>query len=168
MTGCARLSDRMISVAHGGQKWTAEERGHLTECPDCGAEWRLVRLVAELGPPAPVRSVEGVVGSVLARVREERRGSVTLRRSGWGRVALALAAAVLLAVALWRPLDRPGRSAPEPASFASELDGLSADELAVVLRAYPEAIDVVMPDGAAGLSDLSSDELETVLNSFEG
>jgi len=53
-------------------------------------------------------------------------------------------------------------------NFASELDGLDADELAIVLEAYPEPLGAVMPNGAVGMSDLDSEELQAVLNSFEG
>jgi len=164
VNGCTRLSDRMVEVAHGRAEWAAAESKHLEQCADCAAEWRVVRATAGLGGAIEVDGAR-IADGVVARLRAAPPAPIASRRRWLARVA-ALAAAAVLAVTVWRAVPRAG---PEPTpNFASELDGLDSDELAVVLKAYPEPLGAVMPDGAVGMSDLDSEELQAVLNSFEG
>ncbi|MEZ4587791.1 MAG: hypothetical protein R2909_15495 [Gemmatimonadales bacterium] len=165
MNGCTALSDRMIDVAHGRAEWTAVESAHLVDCADCAAEWRLVRAGATLGGSVRIDE-RAIAGRVASRLRAAPPVPLASRRRRWVASALGLAAAVLLSVAVWRTVPRS--PAAEPVRFASELDGLDADQLAIVLEAYPEPLGAVMPDGAVGMSDLDADELEAVLDSFEG
>ncbi|MGE0556510.1 MAG: hypothetical protein AB7R55_24050 [Gemmatimonadales bacterium] len=165
MNECTALSDRMIEVAHGRSRWTAAESAHLERCADCGAEWQLVRATAALG--GSIRLDERAIAeSVVARLRAVPPVSLASRRRRRVAPAIGLAAAVLLAVAVWRVVPRS--PAAESTNFATELDGLDADELAIVLEAYPEPLGAVMPDGVVGMSDLDPEELEAVLDSFEG
>lgn len=161
------LLDRMPEVAAGRGSWTPEEARHLDQCADCAAAWRLVTATRRLG-----ESIEAgydptaAAATVAARLR-------AARRPVWGRprtlVVLAAAAALVL-VALPRfdapPAELPGVT--EEAMFLSELDSLTATELAVIAdEMVPPLSEVANPEPAS-LFDLDSIQLERVLHSLEG
>lgn len=173
MTGCTRLSDRMLDIRMGAE-WTSAERAHLAECPDCAAEWRLIQAAAALGARLRLPDSERIAGAVLDRLAREpaaEPGTAGLagpgRRLGvwWAGGLVAAALMLAVALALWpsRPAD-PGRQLV----VLSELEDLSAGELEGLLGELPSADQVAMPSGAMGMSDLSAAELERVLAAWEG
>ena len=175
MSDCGWLSDRMPAVALGHAHWTQQEVQHLTLCGGCQLEWNLVRAANRLGMAAAGRiDPAALAGPVLRRVERERRLE---RRRGraWTLGGLAAAAAVLLAI--WTgALPAPGSSGTPEASVAArqleiplpELESLQPAELDSVLQTMDDA----SPGGTNGedpeLTDLNSEELERVLNSWEG
>jgi hypothetical protein len=177
MIECTELSDRMIEVLHRGKPWTDRESAHLAACTDCAAEWLVVSRAAKLGASVPAVDSAAVATAVRSRLANATRPAETrvLRRPrfvGWG-IGVAAAAAVILAVARGRHPDRrpPVAVATLPATgpaatpLLTELDELSAPELEVVLKDW-------QPDPAAsvgpGMGDLTPDELERLLRSWEG
>ncbi len=176
MTACEQLSERMPMVAARRGEWTIDEAAHLASCPDCTAEWRLVGRVRRLGDGLPPVDP----ASIALRVRERMTaaGASTQvipirsprRTVYWG---LAIAAAAVLAVALprWRSVDPANPTADRTTVVAgqvlSELDDLSAQELAALLREFPSAPGVEKSE-PGGTEDLNLEELERVLRSWEG
>ena len=175
MSDCERLSDRMPVVALGQAGWTPDESRPLTECGSWRREWELGQLASRLGDDAglsldPAATAAGVLRR-LDREREDGR----LRRRAWGFAGLAAAAAVVAAI--WTGGLQGGPSKVQPAGTAvagrlsiplPELDSLEPAELDSVLQTMDEP----MVSGSTGddpaLSDLNNDELERVLNSWEG
>jgi hypothetical protein len=171
MIECTRLSDQMPAVALGRTDWTEEEIRHLTDCESCRAEWELVQAASTIGEG--IGEVSGraeMAQAVLLRLAAHR---TTRRRSAWSVAALATAAGV--AALIWsgsapiRP--RSPVKAPQVAGLLiplPELDSLPAAELDSVLQTMDES-------GANGsgldtpdLGELNTDELETVLDYWEG
>jgi len=174
MTMCDRLSERMVAVARGESSWTEEEAAHVASCRDCGSEWRVVSAAAAVGARLP----ELNIARISARVRERLAEPATsiesgLRARGRGRwtnwaIGLAAAAMLVLAVRLTRKPPTPVPPiAVESALVLSELDELSASELEEVLTELDGSGGVPGADGS-GLGDLTADELERVLRSWEG
>ncbi len=169
MTSCELLSNRMVAVAAGLDAWTDEESRHLSVCADCGAEWRLVRQGRELGARLPTLDLDRVAGGVRARLaagpagQDARVVPIGSRRRGFRwLVGLATAAAVILAA--WYANIRTEPAGESGAALVlTELEGLTSSELEMVLTGL-EAPSV--PDGGR-LGDLSADELEQVLRSWE-
>jgi len=175
MSDCELLSDRMPVVALGQAGWTPEEIRHLNECEPCRQEWELVQLASRLGEGAglsldPAATAAGVLRR-LNRDREDGR----LRRRAWSFAGLAAAAALVAAIWSGGLQGRPGEFLPEGTAVAGrlsiplpELDSLEPAELDSVLQTMDEP----MVSGSTGddpaLSDLNNDELERVLNSWEG
>jgi hypothetical protein len=174
MTDCGWLSDRIPAVAVGRAQWTPEEVRHLNGCRMCQQEWELMRVAGRLGDSAGVSfDSPAMASSVLHRLRRERE--VRRRRRTWSFTGLAAAATI--AAAVWtRGIERgtthPPRSGPVVAAGLviplPELESLQAAELDSVLQTMDEpsvsGADVDEP----GLGDLNSDELESVLDSWEG
>ncbi len=178
MTGCDQLSERMPIVAAGRSTWSADEVAHLTICPDCTAELRLVGRVRQLGDRLPT----GDPAAITLKIRERMAGGGAAakviplrsrrRMTYWG-LALAAAAAAVLAVAVprWRSADpansATGRTTIVAGQVLSELDDLSAPELEALLREFstPPGFGKSEP---AGTGDLNAEELERVLRSWEG
>jgi hypothetical protein len=172
MSECIELSDRMPAVIVGRQEWSPEERRHLGECASCRAEWELVQAANRLGEKISWRIDEGRVSQVvmarLASVQAARR-----QRRAWSAAGLAAAAAIAGLIWTGSGVDRTQRN-PVPSAVAAlqiplpELDSLQPAELDSVLQAIDEA-------GARGstldspdLGELDNDELETVLDYWEG
>lgn len=174
MTGCTRLSDRMVAVLHGGESWTADEQGHLVACGDCAAEWRLVRAAAGFGASVSVVDPDQVAARVSARLvaaAAEGKGRIPLAVTGRVSrlvIALAAAAAILLAVQITRSGRPSGPVSVTGSSVLQELDDLSITELETVLDVFGGANGPTMPADAPPLGDLNSDELERILRSWEG
>ena len=176
MTGCGWLSDRIPAVVLGRTEWTPQEMQHLQECPACQHEWEVVRAASRLGGSQDAMiDTEAVSTLVLQRLQEEPRRT-SLRRRIWAVSGLAAAAAIT--VAIWT--GSAGNSAPtspENGSLAAaqleiplpELESLHAAELDTVLRGMDEPNNLRDPgDDEPELSDLNSDELERVLDTWEG
>jgi hypothetical protein len=171
MSDCVRLSDRMPDVAQGRIEWTPTEVSHLSGCPDCRREWHLVRAASRLGQGLfPRLDSEKMSRSLLQRLESGRVARA--RRRLWSLAGLAAAAG--LAAVLWggnpEPVTQPlpevgavGLEIPLP-----ELEELQAAELDSVLRHIddPPAAGPAPENGE--LSDLNSEELETVLDFWEG
>jgi hypothetical protein len=171
MTACTRLSDRMPLVALGRLNWTLEEDRHLRECADCHAEWEVVWSGAHLGnsPAASVNS-SGVTLAVLERLEHDTRR----RRRAWKYAGLGVAAA-LVGMFWSRPPGHPPATAPAQGVTSAalqiplpELDGLQPEELDSVLQAIdagdlePSALNGPNP------GDVESEDLESVLDYWEG
>jgi hypothetical protein len=171
MSECIRLSDRMPAVAQGQAEWTAEELHHLNGCESCRHEWELLRITRRLGDGVlPAFDADATTVALLQRLG--RRKESPRRRRAWSLAGLAAAAAI--AVLLW-PEQRATPPVVEPGPLVAglqiplpELDGLQPAELDSVLRSMDEPA----TDGAAlegpDLGDLDSEELETVLDFWEG
>jgi predicted anti-sigma-YlaC factor YlaD len=174
MSDCERLSDRMPAVALGQAGWTADEIRHLNECESCRREWELVQLAGRLGEDAGLSlDPAATAAAVLRRVESERREG-RLRRRAWSFAGLAAAAAV--AAAIWTgglqggPSNVPPVGTEVAGRFSiplPELDSLEPAELDSVLQTMDEPI-VSGSTAEDPLGDLNDDELERVLNSWEG
>ena len=166
MTTCERLSDRMPLVALERERWTPEEEGHFAACPDCRAEWALLRATGRLGEGAPrVAAEPDLTASLLRRLAESPAERPARRAAPW---ALGLAAAAGIALAIWTGL--PGGKtapAPPPDSVAAAADQLGAAELDSLLQDDDPVAGWTMLD-MPGLGDLDEDELEQVLRTWEG
>jgi hypothetical protein len=171
MSECTWLSDRMPAVAQGQAEWTSDELHHLNGCESCRREWELVRIAGRLGDGVlPAFDADATTAALLQRLG--RRKEAPRRRRAWTLAGLASAAAI--AVLLW-PEKRETPPVAQPAPLVAglqiplpELDGLQPAELDSVLRSMdePAAGDAALesPD----LGDLDSEELETVLDIWEG
>jgi hypothetical protein len=172
MSDCMWLSDRMPVVALGQAEWTLDETRHLAQCPSCLEEWELVRWANRLGEGLLLSQEPAVMArSVLGRLkREETRA----RARGWSWVAVAAAVAFL--AALWmNPLTGPS-APPEIGSTTVAGAGFPLAELESLQPAELDSVLQTMDEPAAGgstvedpdLADLTSDELQRVLDSWEG
>jgi hypothetical protein len=173
MSDCSWLSDRMPAVAVGRAEWSAEETRHLSGCQSCQREWELILLSSRLGQEVAARldvgSATKNVVQRLARTRHEDR----LRRQSWSFAGLATAAAIAAVVWTGRPITRPVPPSAGPVVTASlliprpELDNLDPAELNTVLQTIDEPL-VGGPIDAPGARALDDDDLEGVLNIWEG
>jgi hypothetical protein len=173
MSDCEWLSDRMPVVALGRAEWTPDETRHLDECTSCRREWELVQLATTLGKDAGL-SLEpaAIAGRVLQRLQQEREVG-RLRRRAWSFAGLAAAAALIAAI--WTGGIQGGTSKPAALGTAvagrltiplPELESLEPAELDSVLQTMDEPGGSTADDPALG--DLNNDELERVLNTWEG
>lgn len=164
MTTCERLSDRMPLVALGRERWTSEEEAHLAACPDCRAEWALVKAAGTLGRGAPpMADRPELAAAVLRRVAESRAAHSTRRVVPW---AVGLAAAAGVAIAVWTGLA-PGERVPAPIDSVAAVDRLGAAELDSLLQDDEPVAGWSMLE-MPGLGDLDEEELEQVLRTWEG
>jgi hypothetical protein len=165
----------MPAVVLGHAQWTQQETQHLTLCGACQLEWKLVCAANRLGKAAAERlEPTALTGSVLGRVERDRK--LQRRRiKTWTFGGLAAAAALLGAI--WTgELPRPGGpDVPEVSVVARqleiplpELENLHPAELDSVLQTMDEAAARNANGEDLELSDLNSEELERVLNSWEG
>jgi hypothetical protein len=176
MTDCGWLSDRIPAVVLGRAEWTADEMRHLQGCHVCQQEWEVVRAASRLGQHREAGiDTEAVAASVLQRLQQERTVPPARRRT-WALGGLAAAAAILMAIWTGTTTD-PGASPPQNGSLAAarleiplpELENLNPAELDTVLQAMDEPNNLRDPGaGEPELSDLNSDELERVLDTWEG
>jgi hypothetical protein len=168
MTDCLRLAERMPEVALGRRDWSQDEREHLAGCPSCRREWELVRLTQVLGEgELPPLDSDQIARTLLLRLRQSRK----LRaRRVWGLTGLGLAAS--LAAILWsRPPAPPTSSASLAASLEiplPELEGLEPGELDSVLTSIDLPLAADSTVDSPELGDLDSEELEAVLDTWEG
>lgn len=175
MSECGLLSDRMPAVALGRGKWTPQELHHLDECRSCRHEWTLVGAAGRLGADMEERLAPGDMAiSVLQRL-QGARVTERVRRTQWSIGGLAAAAA--LVAALWTGgLTSSPDTAPPIGSLAAgelvfplpELESLQPAELDSVLQTMDEANVGNSAAEEPDLGDLNSDELERVLDSWEG
>lgn len=173
MTDCMHLSDRMPEVAAGRATWGRSDAEHLLACASCAAEWRLVQSASRLGLAVkqqvdPAR----VAHAVVTRLRQEPVER-PVRRGAWvRRVALPVAAAAVLAVAVWvgRPSAGEGPAAVTLAAVLPELDDLDAAELESLVSDFDVTGDPTVRalEAPESLDDLSDAELESLLRLMEG
>ena len=175
MSDCEWLSDRMPVVALGRAKWTSDEVRHLNECESCQREWQVVQVASRLGGQAGLSLDPAAIAARVVHRLEHERHDVGLRRRAWGFAGLAAAAALIAAI--WtgglesRPVSAPpaatevvGRlSIPLP-----ELESLEPAELDSVLQTLEEPVVNGVDGDDPALGDLNTDELERVLDSWEG
>jgi hypothetical protein len=176
MTDCGWLSDRIPAVVLGRTEWTPQELQHLQACRACQQEWEVVGAVSRLGRRREaVIDSEAVAASVLERLRNERLTSPVGRRT-WAAAGLAAAAAIIIAI--WSgTVENPTPTNSQNSSLATvqleiplpELESLQAAELDTVLQAMDESNNPRGPgEDEPELSDLNSDELQRVLDTWEG
>ncbi|HKH83661.1 MAG TPA: hypothetical protein VKA25_08255, partial [Gemmatimonadales bacterium] len=117
---------------------------------------------------------EAVAGMVLCRISTNRQADRFLQRR-WTLGSLAAAAAVVLAVWLGglngqRGLAPIGNGAPivETAIELPELDSLAPAELDSVLQRMDDPTDTGSGTDEVDLGDLNTDELQRVLDTWEG
>jgi hypothetical protein len=173
MSDCGWLADRMPAVALGRAEWTSDETQHLTGCRACQEEWELLRLSGRLGQDAGAKldagAATGLMLQRLARTRQEDRS----RSESWTFAALASAAAIAVAVWSGKPVTGPAATSAGSLVAASlqiplpELDNLEPAELNTVLQTFDEPL-VGAPTDVPGSGDLDDDDLEGVLNIWEG
>lgn len=167
MSDCYWLSDRMPSVALGRAAWTPDEVRHLNGCQSCQQEWELVQTTSRLGERLTKR-LDASAGSQALLQRLDR--SSRRRQRIWSIAGIAAAAAIT--ALLW---TGPEETVPEPVPMVGrleiplpELEELQPTELDSVLRTMdqpaPGASALEEPD----LGELDSEELETVLDYWEG
>jgi hypothetical protein len=170
VTECHQLSDRIVDVVHGGAVWTSAEAEHLAGCAEC--RWELALIQAAVGVGTALRvDADGMARRVSARLAAPPVPAIRFPARRAFRWAGVLAAAAILVLAVRFEAGRrssPAAAAPS-AIVLGELEGLSATELANVLDEMPVASrQATMPSGAAGMSDLSADELQQVLEAWGG
>ena len=175
MSDCEQLSDRMPVVALGQAGWTPDEIRHLSECESCRREWKLVQLASRLGEEAG-RSLQptAIAAGVLRRLDRDREDG-RRRRRVWSFAGLAAAAAVVAALWTGGLQDGPSRVQPVGTAVAGrlsiplpELEDLEPAELDSVLQTMDESAISGSTGDDPALGDLNTDELERVLNSWEG
>jgi len=164
MTDCTHLSDRMPAVARGTAHWSAADLSHLEICPDCAAEWGIVRGAVGLGR----RAEAGFDASrVAARVAGAMEAPVSrpsaLRHLRWA-VPLALAAGLFLYFGRPSGPDGLDHTEPEALTLLPEAEALSEAELELVIRLIPVA-DPVTPGDVV---ELTEEELTLMLEDLEG
>lgn len=170
MSECRLLSDRMPLVMSGRTTWTADEAAHLSACRSCKNEWELVRATSRLGAGME-QALDAVSTSraVLQRMAQER--VVRSRRRTWSFVALAAAATITAVLWSSRPVTRPESPLPVVARLQiplPELDALQPAELDSVLQTMDEPLVNGSTVEAPELGDLDVEELQSVLDFWEG
>jgi len=175
MSDCEWLSDRMPIVALGRADWTRDEIRHLNECEDCRREWELVQVASRLGQEAELSLEPAAITARVLRRLDRDREAGRLRRRAWSFTGLAAAAAVAAAIWTGRPqAGPPGRpvAGTEVAGLLSiplpELDSLEPAELDSVLQTMDEPSVTGSTGDDPALGDLNNDELQRVLDSWEG
>ena len=174
MSECGRLSDRMPAVVLGRGQWSPGELQHFDECRSCQHEWKLLGAAGRLGAGVEGKlQPDNMAISVLQRLQRTRETERT-RRTRWTLGGLAAAAA--LVAALWTGGQTSSDTTSPIGSLAAgelafplpELESLQPAELDSVLQTMDEfnvgSSALEEPD----LGDLNSDELERVLDSWEG
>lgn len=174
MSECGWLSDRMPAVVLGRAEWTPQETQHLNQCSLCQQEWKLIRAVHRLGHDAGEQlEPSALADAVLVRLANARRLQGH-RRKVWTLGGMAAAAAVL--VALWTGAPSPPEQSNPPASLAAgqleiplpELESLQPAELDSVLQTMDEPNARSTNPEDPDLGDLNPEELQRVLDSWEG
>jgi hypothetical protein len=175
MSECGLLSERIPAVALGRAGWTAQERQHLDDCPACKQEWEIVRGAGLLGQDVEERlDLHAITVSLRQRLQSDRQVERLRRRT---LTVGSLAAAAGIVNALWTGSpSAPSDSGPMTGALAAgrlaiplpELQSLEPAELDSLLQTMddPNAVRAAMED--PDLGDLSSEELESVLDSWEG
>ncbi|MGH7507954.1 MAG: hypothetical protein ACREMZ_00605 [Gemmatimonadales bacterium] len=174
MSDCTWLSDRIPAVVLGRTGWTPEEVRHLSQCESCRREWELVRATSRLGESMDLPGdVAATAEAVLHRLRHQQdRGNRVARV-----IMMAGVAAAAIVAAVWLGVgDRmPTSPSPVTPSVAGrleiplpELESLQPAELDSVLETMDEPPAAGFTIGDPGLPDLDSDELQRVLDSWEG
>jgi anti-sigma factor RsiW len=169
---CQRVRDILPDLVGGrlDPDQAQQVQEHLAGCPDCAGELKVVRAVFDARPPVP----EGLEARIQGQVRDrfeghrsagveegqggERPGTVLPFRRRVPVWALSAAAVVILALGtsrIWNNGSPNGML--DPTEIAAQ------DPL-------PEAwlLDDGMIAGAPVFDDLSDDELEALLEEFEG
>ncbi len=176
MTDCGWLSDRMPAVLLGQAEWTTQELQHLQECQACQQEWEVVQAAAGVGQRGEALiDTEAVASKVLQRLRDEPERPHTRRRT-WAVSGLAAAAAII--VAIWTGnVENPAATTRQDNSLATaqleiplpELESLQAAELDTLLQSMDDPNNLGgSDDEEPELSELNSDELQRVLDTWEG
>jgi hypothetical protein len=176
MNDCGWLSDRIPPVALGRAQWTTQELQHLQECPACRKEWQLVLAASRLGEVTQGRiDTEAAAASLLERLRDDRTIHRARTRT-WTLGGLAAAAAIAMAVWIGNAGDAANTGGQNGALAAApleiplpELESLQPAELDSVLRTMDEPSNFREASAEdLELSDLTSDELQRVLDTWEG
>lgn len=169
MSECRFLSDRMPQVGSGRTAWTTDEAAHLSACRSCQDEWQLVRATSRLGLEiAQALEPGSISGAVLQRIAEDR--VARSRRRAWS--FMALAAAAMIALVVWSDRPVPPESPPPVMARLQiplpELDALQPAELDSVLQTMDEPLVNGSAVESPDLGDLDREELQNVLDFWEG
>lgn len=131
----------------------------------------LRRRAQQLGLGAAERlDVEQIAARVVDRLRHERIRGVARRgwRAGarWMRIAAAIVVLAGAGLLVQRTFHRP--QVPTPL-LSDELQGLSVPQLREVLSSLVQALRTPVTDSTGSdLNDLTTEQLEAVLQSLEG
>jgi len=164
MTDCILLSDRMPAVAQGEAQWSAVDEAHLAACPDCAAEWAIVRQAAASGRKV-VHAIDSsrMTDRVLAGLRVPEASPVTRRPFKWA-VPLALAAGLALVLLRLRVPEVPPVAETTVLSLLPEAETLSDADLESLLRLIP----VADPADPGVTETLTDEEITQMLQDLEG
>jgi hypothetical protein len=175
MSDCEWLSDRMPVVALGQTGWTPDEIRHLSKCESCRREWELVQLASRLGEDVGLSLDPGAITAGVLRRLDREREDGRRRRREWSFAGLAAAAAVVAAIWTGSLQGGPSKVPPVGTVVAGrlsiplpELESLEPAELDSVLQTMDEPIVSGSTGDDPALGDLNNDELERVLDSWEG
>jgi hypothetical protein len=122
------------------------------------------------GRAAERLDVERIAEQVVDRLRQDRARGIAHRshwvRVGWLRVAAAIVVLAGAGLLLRRTFQAP---APQAPFVSDELQGLSTTELRDVLGSLDRTLETPVPDSSTeNLNDLTTEQLEAVLQSLEG
>lgn len=175
MSECEGLSDRMPQVVLGQNRWTPDEIHHLNECGACRREWELVQLASRLGKNAGFTLDPAAIATRVLRRLDQEREDGRLRRRAWSFAGLAAAAALVAAILTGGLLGGASKAQPVNSAVAGrlsiplpELETLGPAELDSVLQTMDEPLVGGSSTDDPALGDLNNDELERVLDSWEG
>lgn len=175
MSECEWLSDRMPVVALGRAEWTPDEVRHLNECESCRAEWGVVQVARRLGEEAGLSLDPAAIATGVVHRLERERQEALLRRRAWSFAGLAAAAALIAAIWTGGIQSSPGSAVTAGTEVAGrlsiplpELESLEPAELDSLLHTLEEPAVTGADGGEPALVDLNTDELERVLDSWEG
>jgi hypothetical protein len=166
MTDCHHLSDRIPAVALGRDRWTTEDEAHLARCPDCRAEWDLVRAAGRIGGGLPwLADRSDLAAAVLRRVADAPATKPRRRALRW---AGGLAAAAVVALAVWTGAAREPRPPTGTAAVEAPVGPLSTAQVDSLLDAEVAPLAGWSMLETPTLGDLDEDELERLLRTWEG
>lgn len=165
---CHALRERLPELAARGAEPSAAEAAHLAACEECREEWRLVRAVGALGLSGAGRvDPDRVAARVLERLSAAKAGRGGRARRWWGLGVVAAAAAIALLVWSGGGPTEPATQAPV-VEVLPELDRLETAELTTILETFAGPVGDVPTIEVPGLDELNADELERVLDTWEG
>ena len=172
MTECRSeaMRDLLPELAHGRLSGAAaaELRAHLNGCAECAAEFAVLetaRLVLQAqAPRVDAAAIAAAVTASRPALRVERGGAsapTAVRRSPWrSRQLLAAAASILVIVSVSLPLMQGTRVEGPVVARGDSSATVPTDTPAAAVAAAGLAV-------GEGLTDLSSDDLTTLLAELE-
>lgn len=172
MNHCTRLVDRMPLVARGADQWSPAEESHLQTCPDCQAEWQLVRSVLELADTSGWEpDIDAITSVSLARVRDAQASRHQRARIKAAAAGLAAAAVLMVAAVQLYPVAASSEASQGTELASLPVPGLEALDQPQLERLLEELDGPLLGDetgiATPNLGALDSIGLATVLSRLE-